>query len=89
MNVHTLRASASTLNNGHLQILTSTASIIRDISYTRSYCQHKDVHRLIWQTCDHLQYVYCTQFLLFACTHFTVTKISWKTEEASTLQRSL
>ena len=49
-----LRASASTLNNGHLQILTSTASIIRDISYTHSYCMHKDVHRLIWQTCDHL-----------------------------------
>lgn len=54
MDVHTLRASASTLNNGHLHIRTSTAGIIRDISYTRGYCQRKDVHRLIWQTCDHL-----------------------------------
>ena len=54
MEAQTLRASASTLNNGHLQILTSTTSIIRDISYKRGYCLHKDVHRFIWQTRDHL-----------------------------------
>jgi hypothetical protein len=66
MKEHTLRASASALNNWHWHILTSTASIIRDVSYTLGYCQHKYIHSLIWQTYDYLRYVYCTHFLLLS-----------------------
>jgi len=54
MKVNTLRTSASTLNNGHLQIRTGTVSIIRGISCTRGCWQCKDVYRLIWKTREHL-----------------------------------
>jgi hypothetical protein len=78
MKERTLRASASTLNNRHWHILTSTASIIRDISYKRGYCQHKDVHSLIWQivtTFSTSTVLVSCCFYLFNVTHFTVTKI--------------